>query len=226
MKRAIRAVVFDFEGTLVDFQWRLAQAEAELRLACAAAGFATTGNYAQLWNAAADVMAPQGRIGELRRALGPIYDRWDADALTRWSPRPDAAELLQQLDAAGIRAAMVSNIGRAALTSALARFGFARWLAPVSSRDDVIFLKPRVEGTQRVLAELGTAPEAALFVGDSRADVLAARAAGLRVAIVRGGECDEATFAAGPPDFFVSRLDEIEGWIRAAPPVAKRRPPA
>ncbi|MBE7425984.1 MAG: HAD family hydrolase [Ideonella sp.] len=208
-----RSVIFDFEGTLVDFQWRLAEAEAQLRRACTALGFAAAGNYAELWNAAADTLAPQGRIDELRQALGPIYDRWDADALARWSPRPGARELLRQLDEAGIRAAIVSNIGRAALNGALGRFGIERRFAPVVSRDDVAFMKPRTEGTLRAIAELHTAPEATLFVGDSRADVLAARAAGLRVAIVRNGECDESAFADLPPDRFVSRLDEIAGWI-------------
>jgi len=209
----IRSVVFDFEGTLVDFQWRLAEAEAQLREACAALGLATSGNYAELWNAAADALAPQGRIGELRSALGPIYDRWDADALARWSLRPGARELLQRLGRARVRAAIVSNIGRAALDGALGRFGFERSFAPVVSRDDVTFMKPRTEGTLRALAGLQAAPAATLFVGDSRADVLAARAAGLRVAIVRNGECEESAFADLPPDLFVSRLDEIAGWI-------------
>lgn len=209
MGNIIRTVIFDFEGTLVDFQWRLAEAEAELRQACAAQGFGTAGNYAELWNAAADVASSPGRIVELRRVLGPIYDRWDADALARWSPRPGAAALLQRLAESGVRTAMVSNIGRAALKAALGRFGLDRWLAPVVSRDDVTFMKPRPEGTLRVLAELKAAPEEALFVGDSRADVLAARAAGLRVAIIRGGECDESAFAELPPDFLVSQLDEV-----------------
>jgi len=212
----IRSVIFDFEGTLVDFQWRLAEAEAQLRRACSDAGFAVAGNYAELWNAAADVLAPHGRIGELRRALGPIYDRWDADALTRWSLRPGAHELLQRLGEVGIGAAVVSNIGRAALGGALGRFGIERCFAPVVSRDDVTFMKPRTEGTLRALAELQAAPEAALFVGDSRADVLAARAAGMRVAIVRNGECDESAFADLPPDVFVSRLDEIVRWIESS----------
>lgn len=57
---SIRAVLFDFEGTLVDFQWRLAEAEAELRTAFAAQGYGTAGNYAELWNAAADLAVPQG----------------------------------------------------------------------------------------------------------------------------------------------------------------------
>lgn len=209
MRCSVKAVIFDFEGTLVDFQWRLAEAEAELRAACAARSFGTAGNYAELWNAAAAAAQPQGRVGELRRALGPVYDRWDADALARWSPRPGAAELLQRLAEAGIRTALVSNIGRAALAAALDRFGLGRRLAPVVSRDDVTFMKPHPEGTLHALAALGAPPQAALFVGDSRADVRAARAAGLRVAIVRGGECAESDFAVQPPDSFVTRLDEI-----------------
>ena len=211
MGDTITAVIFDFEGTLVDFQWRLAAAEAELRAAFAAQGYGTAGNYAELWNAAAEIAVPQGRLAELRGALGPVYDRWDADALSRWAPRPGAAELLQALAGRGIRTAMVSNIGGAALAAALARFGLERWLAPVVSRDEVTFMKPRPEGIRRVLAELITTAQEVLFVGDSRADVLAARAAGMRVAIVRGGECDEADFAALPPDCFVARLDEIAG---------------
>ena len=76
MNIRIELVVFDFEGTLVDFQWRLAEAEAELRQAFAAQGFGTAGNYAELWNAAADLAVPQGRLAALRAMLDlarPIY---------------------------------------------------------------------------------------------------------------------------------------------------------
>ena len=218
--RQYTAAIFDFEGTLVDFQWRLEPAEAELRRAFAGMGFEgeefARGNYASMWNAAADLHAEQGRMAELRRALGPVYDRWDADALSRWAPRAGAVELLQGMTAAGARAGMVSNIGRRALGEALGRFGYERCLRPVMSRDEVTWMKPRTEGILRVLADWRLAPEEVLFVGDSRADVLGARAAGVAVAIVRGGECDESVFAADPPDHMVSRLEELAGLIRPA----------
>jgi len=212
----IVGVIFDFEGTLVDFQWRLAEAEAQLREAFASVGYGTAGNYAELWNAAAEVAAPQGRLTALRRDLGPIYDRWDADALTRWRPRTGATELLRELAALGLRTGMVSNIGRAALADALARFGFDRRLAPVVSRDEVDFLKPRADGIRRVLQAWRIAPQQALFVGDSRADVLAARAAGVRVAIVRGGECEASEFEALPPDRMVLGLNEVSALASAS----------
>ena len=72
MGDTITAVIFDFEGTLVDFQWRLAAAEAELRAAFAAQGYGTAGNYAELWNAAAEIAVPQGRLAALRGALDRV----------------------------------------------------------------------------------------------------------------------------------------------------------
>ena len=212
-RHAYSAVIFDFEGTLVNFQWRLEPAEAELRPAFARLGFEgdefTRGNYATMWNAAADHLAPQERMAELHQALGPIYDCWDFDALTRWAPRPGAAELLRQLVGRGLRVGMVSNIGRQALGDALERFDFAECLRPVVARGDVTYMKPRAEGILRTLCHWQLAPGQALFVGDSRADVFGARAAGVPVAIIRGGECDETAFADSPPDHMISDLSEL-----------------
>ena len=211
------AVIFDFEGTLVNFQWQLEPAEDELRAGFARLGFEggefVRGNYATMWNAAADLLAPQGRMAELHQALGPIYDRWDFDALTRWAPRQGAAELLDQLVSDGLHVGMVSNIGRGALGGALERFDFAGCLLPVVARDDVTYMKPRAEGILRTLSHWQLAPAQVLFVGDSRADVFGARAAGVPVAIIRGGECDEAAFADTPPDHMISQLSELVALI-------------
>jgi phosphoglycolate phosphatase-like HAD superfamily hydrolase len=55
-----------------------------------------------------------------------------------------------------------------------------------------------------------------LFVGDSRADVFGARAAGMPVAVIRGGECEETAFADAPPDHVISRLDDLTELIQVA----------
>ena len=213
MRQKYKAAIFDFEGTLVDFQWQLEPAEDELRRAFAELGFDgdefASGSYATMWNTAAELHARQGRMAELRHALCPVYDRWDLDALTRWAPRPGAAELLSRLVAADLRVGMVSNVGRGALTRALNRFDFAPWLSPVVTRDEVTYMKPRAEGILRVLTHWQVTAGDALFIGDSRADVFGARAAGMQVAIVRGGECDETAFADAPPDHMISELGEL-----------------
>lgn len=213
MDRQTPLAIFDHEGTLVDFQWRLEEAEAELRAAYAALGCGTSGSYAELWNAAARAAQDPEALARLRAALTPIYDRWDADALQRWSLRPGAAAVLERLASAGVWCALVSNCGRQAVTGLLGRFGIERWLAQTICREDVRFLKPDPEGIRRVLDAAGVQPQHALFVGDSLTDVRAARAAGVRVAIIRGGECNEADFGALPPDHWISHLAEVEALI-------------
>ncbi|MCF8200051.1 MAG: HAD-IA family hydrolase [Sulfuritalea sp.] len=225
-RNAYKGVIFDFEGTLVDFQWQLRPAEMVLRAAFAALScrddvFAN-GNYATMWNAAADRFAPEGRLDDLRQALCPIYDKWDTDALSRWAPRPGAAEVLDRLRRRGLLVGMVSNIGRTALNEALTRFNFADCLSPIVSRDDVSYMKPRAEGIQRVLTEWRLIADEVLFVGDSMADVAAARAAGIAVAIIRGGECDESVFADTPPDYMISRLDELVGLVAGTQTASSR----
>jgi len=79
----------------------------------------------------------------------------------------------------------------------------------VLSRDDVTHLKPNPEGVSAALVAMKTPAQEALFVGDSLADVHAARAVGMRVAIIHGGEAHETAFATAPPDWMVSRLEEV-----------------
>ncbi|MCZ2440008.1 MAG: HAD family hydrolase [Burkholderiales bacterium] len=209
MRSGFKAIIFDYEGTLVDFQWKLAPAEDELRQACAALGCPTQGSYAELWNAAVAASRPAGRLEDVQRTLQPIYDRFDADAATRWAPRPGAEALLAELAARNIATALVSNCGRSAVTAVLSRFGLDAHLQPVICRGDVHFMKPHPEGTKRALDALGIAPHEALFVGDSRTDVHTARAAGVPVAVIRGGECDEAAFVDLPPDYWVHALGDL-----------------
>ena len=64
-----------------------------------------------------------------------------------------------------------------------------------------------------MLSDWQLAPGDVLFVGDSRADVLGARAAGMPVAVIRGGECGETAFDDAPPDYMISRLDELAKLI-------------
>jgi FMN phosphatase YigB (HAD superfamily) len=68
MSQAYIAAIFDFEGTLVDFQWQLAPAEEELRRSSPEGGRRVPAALRRLWNAAADLLAPQGRMAELRQA--------------------------------------------------------------------------------------------------------------------------------------------------------------
>jgi len=212
-----QAVIFDFEGTLVDFQWDLKAAEREVRKILSDSGFASEPlageNYAQLWNRAVNLPGGGGSESPLVSRLEEVYDHYDMDALTRWKPREEAKDVLGALRRAGVACAVVSNVGGIALKSALTRFGLASQLDSVICRNDVERMKPAADGLNQCLQALGTDADRTLFVGDSLSDVRAARAAGVPVVIVTGGESAVSDFDGEPPDRFIDGLAAVKPLV-------------
>ncbi|NTU60343.1 MAG: HAD-IA family hydrolase, partial [Deltaproteobacteria bacterium] len=211
------AVLFDFEGTLVDFQWLLADAEAELRGVLADLGFDLApfakDNYAVLRTRALDQNPSEAVRGELERRFGEIYDRYDLDALSRWALRPGAAELLARLRADGVKMSLISNVGRAALHRALEKFGLSSAFDAVISRNEMTRAKPSGEGLRRAMELLGASPADTLMVGDSFSDLYAARDAGVEVAILLGGENPPADIERARPDHVVASLLAVATFV-------------
>ena len=118
-------------------------------------------------------------------------------------------ELLATL-AQRFRIGVVSNFDHGPTALAiLERHGIADVFASVTVSDPFGRRKPHPAIFAHALATLGTAPERALFIGDSlEDDVAGARAAGMPVVWIR------ANAAAEPPeprpDFTIDRLVELE----------------
>jgi HAD superfamily hydrolase (TIGR01549 family) len=211
-----RFVLFDFEGTLVDFQWDLRNAVAEAREALVHIGYPLSSpvdNYALLRNDAVLSAYERGLDKrEVVRCINEVYDRYDRDALTRWSLQPGVPGLLRELQQRQVRIGLVTNIGRKAIEQALTRLQLAEYINAVVTRNDVDLLKPSGEGVKTALQKLGADNSATLFVGDSVADILAAREAGVQVAIVCGGESDPNSLAAASPTFQFQSIRDLIAW--------------
>ncbi|MDA8335066.1 MAG: HAD family hydrolase [Peptococcaceae bacterium] len=213
---AVKAVVFDLEGTLVDFQWNLLEGERELRQVIAQSDLPLSlfsgADYAGIWNGAV-TCAPAGTRPELQRRLGLVFDRWDEDALSRWSLMPGAVPALAFLRARGVAAGLVTNIGARAVTRVFERFALGGFFNRIVTRNDVTCLKPRGEGLLKCLAGLGVKEDDAFFVGDSVTDIGAAREAGVRVAVVRGGQSQPEDLAGAGCFRLLSSLAEVRTLV-------------
>lgn len=217
VKKQYRAVLFDFEGTLVDFQWKLPEAEVELRGVLASLGFDLAqfekDNYATLRTRSMEMAQTEELKREIDSRFGEIYDRYDFDALSRWNLKPGARELLEKLQGGGVKVAIVSNIGRKGLSEALKVLSIEGVVSTIVTRNDVTRAKPSGEGIVKVLASFGVRPEDALMVGDSLADILAGRDAGTAVVLLTGGEAPTGVLAAAGPDHMLATLTALEAII-------------
>jgi HAD superfamily hydrolase (TIGR01509 family) len=210
----VEAVLFDFEGTLVDHQWNRQGAIQETVKRLQALGFPVSRiqgkKYSLLKN---EVTAIASEIGQppapFLREIDRIYDQFDEDALSRWSLRPLVTDFLSSLKTYGIQTGLVTNLGARVLSAGLKKLNLSSFFNIVISRNDVNQPKPNGEGIRLALHRLGLLREKALFIGDSLDDLQAAKEAGVSVIIILGGENSEAEFLARGADVLIQSYGEL-----------------
>ena len=82
---------------------------------------------------------------------------------------------------------VATNKPQVATREILLHFGLIERLRVIVGGDAVSHKKPAPDALLIAVDRLGVAPSDALMVGDSVTDVIAARAAGMAVALIRGG---------------------------------------
>jgi phosphoglycolate phosphatase len=199
----VAAVLFDWDGTLVD------SAEASYRcyvrlfdsygLGFDRALFART--YSPNWH-------------RTYEAVGLAPDRWP-EADQRWLEHycaeesrlvPGAREALRRLDEAGIAQGIVTSGDRSRVSRELSGLQVERYFRTVVFGGDARERKPHPEALLLALGRMAVAPDRAAYVGDSPEDVEMARAAGVRAVGVPGGFPNREALAASRPDVLAPDL--------------------
>jgi len=194
---AVDAVLFDWDGTLLD------SAEASYR--CYVRLFDSYGigfdralfsrSYSPNWH-------------RTYEAVGLAPDRWP-EADQRWLDHycaeesrlvPGAREALARVEGAGIAQGIVTSGDRTRVSRELAGLEVERYFRTVVFGGDTPNRKPHPEALLLALERMGVAPGRAAYVGDSPEDVEMARAAGVRAVGVPGGFPNREALAASRPD--------------------------
>ena len=210
----VEAILFDFEGTLVDLQWNLQGAVKETLEMLKTLRFPIQRlqgmKYSTLMLEAVRMAQEIGQsAGRVREKIGAIYDRFDDDALKRWTLREGSEDFLSALKTKGIRIGLVSNVGGKALDKAILKLDLHPFFNVVVSRNDVQSMKPSGEGLRLALSRLRVTSDEALYVGDSLDDIQAAKAAGVKVIVIMGIENSKAEFLSAGPDQLITHFKEL-----------------
>ena len=205
---SFRAYLFDVDGTLVD-------------------------SAADICGAIQGVLAatPQAEVGfeflkgyigrhllDLFHDLFPIYSSEQIEALIEQyrklyparnhcctQPYPETAQVLSKLSG---RKSTATTKGTPTTRLVLEKFGLLPYFDHVQGTDGFP-AKPHPDVIFKALAGLNAAREECLFVGDSAADVEAARRAGVRFCAVTYGYGKREDLARWQPDYWVDDLREL-----------------
>lgn len=137
------------------------------------------------------------------------YNREHHDAMVAEFPK--VKQVIQTLYAKGIRMGIVTTKIRPTTLRALEMFD----LLPYMERDaiitvqDVTYAKPHPEPVLKALQQLNADPASTLMVGDSAADLLAARAAGVKSAAVAWSIKGIDVLKQYNPDYILNNMTDL-----------------
>jgi len=146
--------------------------------------------------------------GATEQALALFLEAYAGDH-SRSTVYPGVRALLDQLQADQVPLALVTNKPSRFVPELLADKqldGYFRWLV---GGDTLPVQKPDPAALNWVMQQAAVSAAQALFVGDSRSDVLAARAAGVPVVAVSYGYNHGQSIATENPDLLVDSLDAL-----------------
>ena len=199
----LRAVLFDWDGTLVDSAETSFRAYVSLfrQLGIAFDREQYRRTYSPNWH-------------RTYEALGLLRERWDdADALwlrfyaqERNALLPGVPEALGRLRHAGHAQGIVSSGERSRVTQEMRDLEVHHFFEVAVCGGDTENRKPHPDPLLLALGRMGLRPQEAAYVGDSPEDVEMARSAGVFAVGVPGTFPNRDALAASTPDFLASDL--------------------
>ena len=230
----IRGVAFDLDGTLVDSAPGLTAAvdnalyALELPMAGEERVVTWIGNGADVliqraltWarQERAALRAAQGKPSvdhddipqaEQQAILRKLFDRYYGEVAEEGSFLfPAVADTLGALHAKGLPLALVTNKPTPFVAPILSSLDIAKYFTVVIGGDDVKNKKPHPEPLLLVAEKLGLAPGELLFVGDSRNDIQAAKAAGCSSIGLTYGYNYGEPISLSEPDYIFDQFNEL-----------------
>ncbi|MCL5288633.1 MAG: HAD family hydrolase [Acidobacteria bacterium] len=205
----LRAVVFDWDGTLLDSYHADATAYREMfrKLGIAWGIAELEKHYSPNWH-------------RVYRAAGIPRRRWEeADELWRSAYvhlrpalMPGARRVLRQL-ARRYVLALVTSGNRARVRGQLRKFGFSKMFRAAVFAEDARHKKPHPAALKLALARLRLRAQECVYVGDSPEDMEMARRAGVRAVAVLGPFPNHERLRKADVDALLESLGELPGTL-------------
>lgn len=143
--------------------------------------------------------------------LYQYYYHRDHDHFTRLYPGTLA--MLSNLEKRKIKLGIVTSKGKPGTTRTTAFTGLDRFMDVIISAHDVLKHKPDPEPLLNAVELLGVHVSRAIYIGDSRFDILTGRNAGARTLGVTWGLASREELESLQPDGMLERWDELIRYI-------------
>ncbi len=212
------AVIFDMDGVLLDSEPLHYEAVRRL-LAEQGIDFPLEDYYRYLGTTLTTTWDDLSSRHPITMSFEAFESRYNADVLAHYQAGAPlivgARDLAQRLQSAGVPIAVASSSHRLWVDAALEGANLRQYFTQTTAGDEVSEGKPSPEIYLKAASKLGVKPSDCIAIEDAPAGVESARAAGMRVALVRSPLTDDLDLAA---DWQVDDLTQFDlKWLSDSP---------
>jgi pyrophosphatase PpaX len=216
--KSISCVIFDLDGTLADTS----------RLIFASFNHVASRYTGRSWTEEEilDTFGPTEEVavrsivgpGKAAEAIEDFHRFYSGQHEGMAAGHEGIRELLSHLKSRGVLLALFTGKGKRTTAVTLNALGMQQFFDMIVTGDDVANHKPSAEGITKVLSAFGIGPASALMVGDSAADIVAARGAGVSVASVAWDPFARGGAPLPEADYTFDSVSGFSSFIRSVVP--------
>ncbi|RLI21226.1 hypothetical protein DRO54_04305 [Candidatus Bathyarchaeota archaeon] len=213
----IKAVIFDLDGTLIEFRidYRIVRAEVKqflVNLGFPPSLFSIDESVFDMLKKVEVFMRNNGKnkdeIEDVKEKVLSIVEKFELEAVRQTSLIPGAQEALEELKRMGLKLGLFTLNSSNATMHVLKRFRLEGLFEAVVTRESVSRVKPDTSHLQTVLMLLNVEPHEAVIVGDSILDMKSASNLGAyAVGVTTGISTTKQLMEAGATCIITSLTD-------------------
>lgn len=210
MAHALKAVIFDFDGTLVDSYQAITASVNHVRAAHHLPPLSEPEVRRCVGRGPAYLLEHTVPGTDLDKDMARYRDHHPSVLRSGTHLLPGVQETLMHLKESGLHLAVCSNKPRAFTRELLDALRLASLIEVVVGPEDAPRIKPAPDMLVAALQHLKVTPAEALYVGDMVVDIQTARAAGVAVWVIPTGSDERSTLQAAKPDRLLGEFRELD----------------
>ena len=151
------------------------------------------------------------------KAVRDYYDCYSKNAPSKILVFPGIPELLRKIKASGRRLALFTGVEQAMMNFTLTPFRLQAYFEELITADDVRNTKPDPEGILLALSRIKVEPKQAMYVGDSPADMIAGKKAGVQTGAAMWSPENRGDPSKEHPDFEFRSVQQLSDFLFPRP---------
>lgn len=229
---AVKAVVFDLDGTIASFNLDYVTVRADVRSYLIRVGLpgsilSTNESIFEMLKMAEIFLKNNGKsdraVGKVRNEALAIAEKYELEAAKTTGLLSGAVDTLEALKKMGLKIGLCTINSEKSTNQILKRFDISRFFDAVTPRNKVKYVKPSPEHLKTTLKALHVNPKEAILIGDGTRDMQCARELNVIAVGLPTGVSSEKELIAFGANYFIASIRDLPRLVETINKSSSRR---